>query len=142
MLEKIMEKRNVNHLSRVQKNDLVNSRNILIITRQGTKIGEDNIESNNTTIQNHYYPNPKVQKWMVSDATEVFKSIAMQEDKVDQESSKINELLQLLSQEDDARRLIDLLNILKEWQQFDWPIKNVCKMNHMDKSNFDPQVNL
>ena len=48
MLEKIMEKRNVNYLSRVCMNDLVNSKNIWIITRKRTKIGEDNIKGNST----------------------------------------------------------------------------------------------
>ena len=83
-----------------------------------------------------------MQKQIFNDATQVFKNLAMQEDKVDQQSSKINELLQLLSQEDVACQLIYLLNMLKERTQVDRPIKNVCKMNHMDKSNFDPQVNL
>ena len=38
----------------------------------------------------------------------------MKEDKVDQQSSKIDELLKLLSQEDVAHHIIDLLNMLKE----------------------------
>ena len=57
----------------------------------------------------------------------------MQEDKVDQQSYKINVLLQLLSRDNATRRLINLLNILKEWPQVDRPIKSVCKVNHMDK---------
>lgn len=32
--------------------------------------------------------------------------------------------------------------MLKEKTQVDRPIKNVCKMNHSDKSEFNPQVNL
>ena len=32
--------------------------------------------------------------------------------------------------------------MLKERTQVDIPIKNVCKMNHVDKSYFNPQVNL
>ena len=60
----------------------------------------------------------------------------MQEDKIDQKSYKINELLQLLSQEDVAHHLIDVLNMLKEWPQVNRPIKNVYKMNHVDKSYF------
>ena len=78
-----MEKRNINHLSRVHKNDLVNSKNLRIIASQGTKIGEDNINSNSTTLQNHDDPNPKVKKQIFNDATQVFKNIAMQKDKVD-----------------------------------------------------------
>ena len=42
MLEKINTKKNVNVLSCVQKNDVVNTKNLHIVTRQGTKIGADN----------------------------------------------------------------------------------------------------
>ena len=66
----------------------------------------------------------------------------MQEDKIDQQISKINELLQLSSQQDVAHHLIDLLNMLKERPQVDRSIKNVYKINHVDKLDFDPQVNL
>ena len=55
-----------------------------------------------------------MQKQIFKDATQVFKNLAMQEDKTNQQSSQINELLQFLSQEDVARWLIDLLNMLKE----------------------------
>ena len=40
ILEKIMNKKNVNHLSRVHNNEVLNTKNLQIITRQGTKIGE------------------------------------------------------------------------------------------------------
>ena len=77
-------------------------------------------------------------KQIFNDATQVFKNPTMQEDKVDQQSSKMNELLHFLSQEDVAHQLINLLNMLKYQTQVDTPIKNVCKLNHMDKSFFDP----
>ena len=112
MLEQIMEKRSINHLSRFHKNDLVNSKKFRIISRQGTKIEEDNKKNNNTSLQNHYYPNPKLQKKIFNDATQVFKNPSIQKDKVDQKNSKINELFQFLSQEDASHRLIDLLNML------------------------------
>ena len=32
--------------------------------------------------------------------------------------------------------------MLKERAQVDRPIRNVCKMNHMDKLDFNPQVKL
>ena len=38
ILENIMSKNNVNHLSRVPKNEVLNTKNLQIITRQGTKI--------------------------------------------------------------------------------------------------------
>ena len=60
MLEKIMAKRNVNHLSWVHENDLVNTRNIYIVTRQGTKIGEDKFKNNDAVLKNYDYPNPNM----------------------------------------------------------------------------------
>ena len=42
MLEKINKKKNFNVLSCVQKNDVINTQKLHIVTRQGTKIGSDN----------------------------------------------------------------------------------------------------
>ena len=53
ILEKIMSKRNVNQLSRVHRNDVVNTKNIWIITRQGTNIGDDKEKRNNTVLKNY-----------------------------------------------------------------------------------------
>ena len=44
MLEKINKKKNVNVLLCVQKHDIINTNNLHIVTRQGTKIGNDNHE--------------------------------------------------------------------------------------------------
>ena len=42
MLEKINKKKNVNVLLCVQKHDIINTINFHIVTRQATKIGNDN----------------------------------------------------------------------------------------------------
>ena len=42
MLEKINKKNNANVFSSVQKYDIVQTKNLQIVTRQGTKIGIDN----------------------------------------------------------------------------------------------------
>ena len=42
MLEKINNKKNVNVLSCVQKHDVLTTKNMHIVTRQGTKTGPDN----------------------------------------------------------------------------------------------------
>lgn len=62
MLEKIMSKRNVNHLLWVQRNDVINTKSIWIITEQGTMVGDDKTKSSSTTLQNYEHPNKKVQK--------------------------------------------------------------------------------
>lgn len=48
-----MNKKNVNHLSIVHRNDVVNTKNIWIITRQGTKIEDDKVKNNIMVLQNH-----------------------------------------------------------------------------------------
>lgn len=60
MLGKIMNKRNINHLSRVYKNVVLNTKNSQIITKQGTKIEEDKAKNSSTILKNHEYPNPRV----------------------------------------------------------------------------------
>ena len=42
MLEKIYNKKNINLLSSVRKCDIVQTKNLQIVTRQGTKIGMEN----------------------------------------------------------------------------------------------------
>ena len=55
-----------------------------------------------------------MQRQIFNYAIQVFNDLAMQEDILDHQSTKFNELLQLLSKEDTSHRLIDLLNMLKE----------------------------
>ena len=93
MLEKIMNKRNVNHLTRVHRNDVVNTRNIWIITRQGTQIGDDKVKSNSIILQNYEHPNTKMQKQTFNHAIQVFKDLSIQEDRSYYQSTKVNELL-------------------------------------------------
>ena len=83
MLEKIMANRNANHLSHVHKNDLLNSKNLCIVTRQGTKIGEDRITTNDAILTNQHYPNLKMQKQVFHDSTNVFKKLVDDEDKLE-----------------------------------------------------------
>ena len=42
MLDKINKNKNVNVLSCVKINDIINTKNMHIVTRQGTPIGSDN----------------------------------------------------------------------------------------------------
>ena len=42
MLDKINKEKNFNVLSCVQKHDIINTKNLHLVTRQGTKIGNDN----------------------------------------------------------------------------------------------------
>ena len=42
ILDKINKKKNVNVLSRVKKCDIIHTKNLHVVTRQGTKTGNDN----------------------------------------------------------------------------------------------------
>ena len=75
MLDKINKKKNVNVLSCVQKNDVLNTNNLHIVTRQGTKIGSDNPRISEIKEKN-VYPNPLKQKQTYKEATNVFKEFA------------------------------------------------------------------
>ena len=73
MLDKINKKKNVNVLSCVQKHDVMNTKNLHIVTRQGTKIGNDNPHISKIKIKKNGYPNPIKQKQLYNDASNMFK---------------------------------------------------------------------
>ena len=54
MLEKINKKNNVNFLSCVQKHDIINTKNLHIVTRQGMKTGNDNPQISKIKEKNDY----------------------------------------------------------------------------------------
>ena len=75
MLEKINTKKNVNVLSYVQKHDVIPTKNIHIVTRQGTKIGPNNPRISKIK-ETNVYPNPRHEKEIYKEATHVFQDIA------------------------------------------------------------------
>ena len=78
MLEKINKNKNVNLLSCLQKSDVVCTKNLQIVTRQGTKTGNDNPRI--SKIKSKYdYPNPMKQKQLYNDASNMFQEFARQE---------------------------------------------------------------
>ena len=54
------------------KNDVINRKNLHIVTRQGTKIGSDNPRISKIKEKN-VYPNPLKEKQTYKEATNVFK---------------------------------------------------------------------
>ena len=69
-----------NHFLRVPKHEVMNTKKLQVITRQGTRIREDKEKSVSTIMKKHDYPNPTKQKKLFKDATQVFKDLIMQED--------------------------------------------------------------
>ena len=77
MLEKINNKKNVNVLSSVKNCDVFITKNLQIVTRQGTKTGRDNPKI--SKIKNKEdYPNPVIQKLLYNDVANIFQEIVSQ----------------------------------------------------------------
>ena len=112
MLEKINTKKNVNVLSCVQKNDVITTKNIHIVTRQGTKTGLDNPRISNIKDTN-IYPDPVKEKETYKQATHVFQDIAWQEDIDNSRPNTINQLIQLVQKDKSVSQFIDLLHEIK-----------------------------
>ena len=72
MLDKINKKKNVNVLSCVQKHDIINTKNLHIVTWQRTNIGNYNPRIKKIKEKNDY-PNPTKQKQLYKDAMNIFK---------------------------------------------------------------------
>ena len=60
------------------KKDVINTKNLYIVTRQGTKIGSDNPRISEIKEKN-IYPDPLKEKQTYKEATNVFKEFARQE---------------------------------------------------------------
>ena len=91
MLEKINANKNVNVLSCVQKNDVIKKK-LHIVTRQGTKTGDDNRKISKINEKN-VYPNPLKEKKTYKEATHVFQEIAGKENVQNNRPNIINELI-------------------------------------------------
>ena len=71
MLKKIHTKKNVNVLSCVQKSDVIHTKNLHIVTRQGTKNGSDNPRISKIKRKDDY-PDPRKQKQLYNNASNMF----------------------------------------------------------------------
>ena len=77
-LKKLIIK-NINVLSSVKKCVVVQTKNLQIVTRQGTKTGMDNQKIRK--IKNkEYYPNPTIQKQLYNDASNIFQETVAHEE--------------------------------------------------------------
>ena len=91
----------------VQKNDIMNTKNLHIVTRQGTKIGNDNPYIRKIKEKNDY-PDPVKQKQLYKDATNVFREFARQEEADDNRQSTIKELIYLVQNDKMVSQFINL----------------------------------
>ena len=78
MLDKINKKKNINVLLCVQKHDVIHTKNLHIVTRQETKIRNDNPRISKIKEKNDY-PNPTKQKQLYNNASNMFQEFSRQE---------------------------------------------------------------
>ena len=82
-------------MSCVQKHDVINTKNLHIVTRQGTNIGNDNPPISKIK-ENNDYPNLAKQKQLYNDTTNIFKEFARQEAVDDSRQNIVKELICLV----------------------------------------------
>ena len=95
MLDKINKNKNVNVFSFVQKHDLMNTKNLHIVTWQGTKIGNDNPHVGKIKEKNDY-PNLTKQKQLYNETSDMFKEFGRQEAVNDSRQNIVKELIHLV----------------------------------------------
>jgi hypothetical protein len=147
VLEKVMNKRNVNLLHIVPKHDILNSKNLHVVTHSGA--GEDifpeppNRQKGGRTT----YPDPEYEDKLMREAMKFFRNI--DQDKTNKgrheniSETTLDEFLQLLKEKQSVGRLIDLLSILREYKEEKIPIKSLHQLSQEAQTNdFDPQVDL
>ena len=82
-------------LSCVKKCDIVRTKNLHLVTRQGTKTGGDNPRISKIKDKNEY-PNPIKQKQLYNDVSSMFQEFARQEDVDDNLQNTLHKLLNLI----------------------------------------------
>ena len=141
MLEKINNKKNVNVLSSVQKCDVIRTRNLQIVTRQGTKIGTNNPQI--SKIRSKYgYPNLDKQKQLYNDVLHIFQEFVAQEENDESKQKISQELINLMNTDNFVAKLIDLMYSVKNTSGVDKQDKSICNLNKKDKNDVDPLVDL
>ena len=128
MLDKINKNNNVNVLSCVQKCDVIRINNLQIVTRQGTKIGNENPRI--IKIKNKDdYPNPVIQKQLYNDASNIFQELATQEENHDNQQKIFQKLINLIHNDNSIAQFIDLLYNIKNNSGTNKQAKSICSLN-------------
>ena len=99
-------------MSCVQKHDVMNTRNLNIVTQKGTKIGNDNPRISKIK-ENNDYPNPTKQKKVYNDVSNMFKEFVRQEEIDESCQNTAKELIRLVHDEKSVSQFIDLLYNMK-----------------------------
>ena len=127
-LDKINKKKNVNVLSCVKKCDIIHTKNLHVVPRQGTKTGNDNPRISKIK-NNDDYPNPIKQKQLYNDASSMFQEFTQQEEINSSRHDILQELLSLIHNDKLVAQFIDLLYNIKNKPSMDKQTKNICSLN-------------
>jgi hypothetical protein len=137
-----MTKRNLNLLHAVSKEEVLNSKNLHVVTRSGA--GRDNIPLHDRqTGKSNQFPNPDKEEQIMREALKFFRNSNQdQPNRGRQNEDMVQEFLQLLKEKNSFGRLLDLLNnILREYKEGQRPSKVVRKLSYKNKY-YDPRVDL
>ena len=96
----------------MQKNDVINTKNLHIVTLQGTKTGSDNPRIGKIKEKN-VYPDALKEKQTYKETTNVLQEFARQEQAHDTQHNTINELIHLVQKDNPVSQFIDLLYEIK-----------------------------
>ena len=141
MLNKINKNKSVNVLTCVEKYDIIHTKNLQVVTKQGTKTGNDNPRI--SKIKRKYdYLDPIKKKELYNDASNMFQEFTRQEAIDDSRHNISQELLNLIHNDKSVAQFIDMLYNIKNKTCMDKQTKNICSLNKKDKSDADPLVNL
>ena len=141
MLEKINNKKNVHIFSSVKKCDVVRTKNLQVITRQGTKNGMDNPKISKINNKEDY-PNPNIQKQLYNDASNMFQELVAHEVTNHAPQKMCRELINLINTDNFVAKLINLLYNLKNKSGVEKKAKSICSLNKKYESDVDPLVDL
>ena len=139
MLDKINKKKNVNVLSYVQKSDVICTKNLQIVTIQGTKTGNDNPRISKIKSKNDY-PNPIKQKQLYNDASNMFQEFARHEEVKYTWQDISQELLNLTHNDKLVAQFIDPLCNIKNKTSMNKQTKNICSLNKKSKDDYPDSI--
>jgi hypothetical protein len=149
VLEKVMNKRNINLLHTMPKLDILNSKNLHVVTR--SRVGEEIYSEPPIRKRGgqNIYPDPEHEEKLMREAMKFFKNIDQDKVKGNKgghaniSDTVLDEFMQLLKEKQSVGHLIDLLGILREYKEDQRPVKSLRQLSQERHTNdFDPQVDL
>ena len=115
-------------MSCVQKYDVIRTKNLHIVIRQGKKTGNDNPRICKIKSKDNYL-DPVKQKQLYNDASNMFQEFARHEEVEDSWQDISQELLNLTHNDKLVAQFIDLFCNIKNKTSMNKQTKNICNLN-------------